>query len=117
MPNIYYQPEAFGLTTFGQVSDPDSCYSFDDVVVWERESPNGNLLCWAADSGCSCPSPFEDVDLSNVHWLNSREDLKGLQEATIERRSYDGRPFFGPDAVELLASVVKHMKANNRWDL
>lgn len=115
MPNIYYQPEAFGLTTFGQLNDPNSCYSFDDVVVWEMKSPNGDRLCWAADSGCSCPSPFEDINLSNVFWLDSQEDLERFQDATTRRGDWRGGMFYGPDAVELLAKVVDHMRANGKW--
>lgn len=55
MPNMYYSPDDFGLTlvtTFNR-SEPD--YSFDFVCVWHNE--DGYYI--AGDSGCSCPSPFE----------------------------------------------------------
>ena len=57
-PDPFNQPEKFGLTIVHQVDDPDACYSFDMIVLW-RHDETGSLY-WAQDSGCSCPSPFED---------------------------------------------------------
>lgn len=55
MSNPYYHPEDFGLTIVGMIEvEPD--YDFDMLVVWT----DGTTLYWAEDSGCSCPSPFED---------------------------------------------------------
>ena len=65
MANIYYEPEAFGLQLFAEVDDADANYSFSKVVVWQ--DPFTFDYFWAHDSGCSCPSPFEDV--------HGREDL------------------------------------------
>lgn len=56
--NIYYSPELFGVRPIGEIDDPDACYSFDYLVVWQHE--DGRLF-YGTDSGCSCPSPFEDV--------------------------------------------------------
>lgn len=57
MNNIYYSPEECGLKIFGEVQkEPD--YDFDKFVIWERLSDHH--LFYASDSGCSCPSPFED---------------------------------------------------------
>ena len=57
MNNVYYSPERFGLKVMWMVeAEPD--YDFDMVVVWKRVSDGA--LFWAHDSGCSCPSPFED---------------------------------------------------------
>lgn len=57
MSNVYYDPADFGLTTVGEVEWTDESYEFDLTVVWK--DVDGNLY-WADDSGCSCPSPFED---------------------------------------------------------
>lgn len=68
MSNVYYSPEDFGLIVVAdlELSEPD--YSFDTVVVWRH--PESGLFYWAHDSGCSCPTPFEDYrtleDLSLV---------------------------------------------------
>lgn len=56
-PDPYHQPEAFDLTIVGVLGDPSACWSFNDLAVWQHT--DGRLF-WARDSGCSCPSPFED---------------------------------------------------------
>lgn len=58
MPDPYYHPEQFGLTTIGEVNWDDESYRFDLTAVWRDAS---GALYWASDSGCSCPSPFEDI--------------------------------------------------------
>lgn len=55
--DVYYQPGEFGLTTIADIDDPQACYSFDILAVWQHE--DGRLF-YATDSGCSCPSPFEN---------------------------------------------------------
>lgn len=64
--NIYYSPEKFDLAPLAELelSEPD--YSFDTLVVW-RHTKTGRLY-WAHDSGCSCPSPFEDY--TSIDMLN-----------------------------------------------
>lgn len=57
--NLYSDPEKFGLATVGEVEWSDGCYQFDLTVVW-RDTTTGALY-YAEDSGCSCPSPFEDT--------------------------------------------------------
>lgn len=56
-PDVYYNPEHFGLTEIGSIQWGAYCYDFDLTVVWQHED---GTLYWADDSGCSCPSPFED---------------------------------------------------------
>jgi len=56
--DVYYSPEAQGLRIVAELEDPDACYSFDKIVVWENQA--GEFF-WASDSGCSCPSPFESI--------------------------------------------------------
>lgn len=57
-PDLYNQPEAFGLEGFGDV-DRGGSYEFDIFAVW-RSIEDPSLFYWGTDSGCSCPSPFED---------------------------------------------------------
>lgn len=49
-------PEKFNLKIVAALSD-NQPYEFDDVLVWE-DLDTGEFY-WAADSGCSCPTPFE----------------------------------------------------------
>jgi len=57
--NPYYYPETFGLTLVGTIDSEDARddYGFDIFAVWKDEEGN---FYWASDSGCSCPSPFEE---------------------------------------------------------
>ena len=57
MANVYYDPAKFGLEIVAEL-DADLSYEFDMVIVWRDRA--GDLWA-AADSGCSCPTPFEDV--------------------------------------------------------
>ena len=54
--DLYDSPAKFDLTIIGS-ADKDELwsYGFDMFVVWQHL--NGRVY-WAADSGCSCPSPF-----------------------------------------------------------
>jgi hypothetical protein len=76
MANVYYSPEDFGLTVVDELSkDPD--YDFDMLVVWRHED---GTLYWAHDSGCSCPTPFEDYNrLSDLYVL--KDTLREFRQA------------------------------------
>lgn len=56
--DISSDPEYFGLehVTEFELREPD--YSFDTFSLWYH--PDECKYYWAEDSGCSCPSPFED---------------------------------------------------------
>lgn len=43
--------------------DPAADYSFDDIVLFQ----NGKQYAFFFDSGCSCPSPFEDNPKGDVY--------------------------------------------------
>jgi hypothetical protein len=55
--NPYYNPEKVGLEIV-KVFDGGEAYSFDLIVVWKNTDGE---FWYAADSGCSCPSPFEYI--------------------------------------------------------
>lgn len=55
--NPYYSPEKCGLEIFDEI-DTAGSYEFDLFVIWKKL--DDNTLWWDTDSGCSCPSPFDD---------------------------------------------------------
>lgn len=63
MSNIYYSPEKFGLEVVADIDKSSGSYEFDTFAIWKDKA---GLYYWDNDAGCSCPSPFEDSDLSNV---------------------------------------------------
>ena len=68
MSNIYYDAKDFGLEVVAEIEYSDGCYQFDTRVVWKEI--NGSKLYTMRDSGCSCPTPFEDYNLSNIDVLD-----------------------------------------------
>lgn len=63
MDNIYYDPGKFGLTLLGELDFSSGYYEFDYTAVW---SDSSGTLYYLDDSGCSCPSPFEDYNVSDL---------------------------------------------------
>lgn len=72
--NVYYYPEKSGMEIVTQLELSEPCYSFDTQVVWRVKGKK--KLYTAHDSGCSCPTPFEDY-----HKLS---DLTPITNAVIE---------------------------------
>ena len=74
-PDVYYNPEEFGLKQLLHI-DVGGSYEFDMFTVWYDE--NGKLY-WAADSGCSCPSPYEDyTSLDKLDTGTRRDAIEAL---------------------------------------
>jgi hypothetical protein len=80
--NIYYSPEKFGLETVGEIDFSSGCYEFDLTVAW-KDSGTGKLF-YAQDSGCSCPSPFEDLGRDGLMQISRLQDLIDHLEARVE---------------------------------
>lgn len=91
-PNVYYNPGAHGLTVVCEIDFSDGCYQFDMRVVWRHR--DGQLYT-ARDSGCSCPTPFEDYtglgDLEVVDYGVLRAELNesGSREYITAREAGD----------------------------
>lgn len=83
----YYSPEHFGLEIVGTVEVPMG-YEFDMFVIWMDKE--GRSYYWASDSGCSCPTPFEDTELVSGtardvmtdldSWADTGERLMALRD-------------------------------------
>lgn len=53
----------------GADMDGDLSYEFNEVAVYHHETTNDLLI--AHDSGCSCPTPFEDHTVANGTFITS----------------------------------------------
>lgn len=82
--NIYHDPEKYGLLTIGEIDWSSGCYEFDLTTVWKRES-DGRFV-YAEDSGCSCPSPFEDTGINELTVLRKRGGLNDFKEHCAKRQ-------------------------------
>lgn len=52
-------------TELNYAQDPHADYSFDDIVLFKK--PDEDKYALFFDSGCSCPSPFEDNPRGDVY--------------------------------------------------
>lgn len=99
--NIYYSPAAFGLETFAEIDYSDGNYQFDYRVVWRRLS-DGKLLS-SRDSGCSCPSPFENVAVKDLQEVESANWLK--EEIATDGREYPS----AAEAADFIAKIEQYL--------
>lgn len=81
MSNVYYHPESVGLYIVME-NDIAGSYEFDMCVLWKHLA-TGRLF-YAFDSGCSCPSPFENEFFENENGVIRTS----LQEVTA--RNWEG---------------------------
>ena len=57
--NPYASPTKCGLKIVEVTEEPDLFWEFNMLVLWEDLETSKRYF--ASDSGCSCPSPFEDI--------------------------------------------------------
>jgi hypothetical protein len=80
--DVYYNPEKFGLKTVGEIEWNGNAYEFYITVIWKNDA--GEYFM-ATDSGCSCPSPFEDF--TSVESLEGPFDKEAVKYHLRERMS------------------------------
>lgn len=69
---FYYDPTIAGLEVIGEAAEePD--WDFDMFMVWRRVA-DGALL-YATDSGCSCPSPFENTSVNDLIEIGTYDEF------------------------------------------
>lgn len=95
-PDIYSQPEAFGLTIVGKLNDKNLSYEFNMLLVFEHA--DGRVF-YARDSGCSCPSPFERFTSLNDATLVTPETWGEFVNKVLDF------PTNAADKTQLLAKV------------
>lgn len=103
--SIYYSPEKFGLATIGEIDWSSGSWEFDYTVVWQRES-DGRFV-YAEDSGCSCPSPFENTGVDELVVLPKRGGLEAFKAHCDQRQAdaYDG------DRTAEVTALIERMHA------
>lgn len=87
--DVYHVPEKFGLTLVGEIQWGEPDYSFNMTIALRRNG-DGQLF-YGDDSGCSCPSPFEDF--TTVESLTPC--TRGELQAHLYERNSEG---LDPDA-------------------
>lgn len=86
--NPYYSPEKCGLTLVADMDDPNCSYDFEMLVLW-RDNASGQFYL-AYDSGCSCPTPFEEMtQLSALQLVSMLDEIKAV---IAEHNTYNRWP-------------------------
>ena len=100
--------ESEGVTDLGTIDLSEPNYSF--YLAWVLGTPEGFYL--GTDSGCSCPSPFENY--------RSLDDFTGplTADQAIEELDSLARPFGGkaydPEGLdELITDIQNYAKENH----
>lgn len=106
--SLYYDPQDSNLTMIGEIEWSDGSYQFDLTVVWKRE--DGRFV-YAEDSGCSCPSPFEDTRYSDLIVLPEQGALNAFKDHCAERNADS---FDGTREPEIVALIEKMYAAGAR---
>ena len=78
MTTIYYSPEDYGLKPIFSLDEENLDYEFHILAAWQDQS---GRIYWGEDSGCSCPSPFEDYHFKGADDHNLETSIKALYEA------------------------------------
>ena len=109
-PNIYDDADKFGLELFEEINDDHADYTFDDFVIWKRLT-DGALL-YGTDSGCSCPSPFEEQTAASLTKITSIEQL----ELAIEeyRKNYNEYKCTIERKQEVVNKVKEYLKEKKK---
>lgn len=72
--NPYYSPEKCGLILIDSYDRDNESYQFNLVGLWKDIATGGYYI--GEDSGCSCPTPFEDFhSLADFTYAGDKEPL------------------------------------------
>lgn len=104
MTDVYYSPEKFGLTTIGEIDWSSGSCEFDLTVVWKRDADG--TFWYGEDSGCSCPSPFDNQGMDDLTAVATLEEFK----AQLEADNGEQGKAYGDRSVEI-AELLERMHA------
>lgn len=71
--NLYYKPEKWGLEILAEI-DTGGSYEFNMSVLFKAKDTGGLYL--GQDSGCSCPSPFENFEKGRESLILVKDDAE-----------------------------------------
>lgn len=111
--NVYYDSLKYGLVIFGELQDNSLSWEFSTAVVWE--DPEKHELYCAFDTGCSCPTPFENHtrdDLIKIArdgplWDNFQSCLNSTKPYYAKDHTQD---MWNAAKVELEAKVLRYLR-------
>lgn len=110
--NVYYYPEKHHLVVLGELDDPASSYDFNTIMVWKHEQTG--RVYWAQDSGCSCPSPFEDfngiADLTEITDETFADFQRAVEQHCVWSGDWNDGSAFSVDKVDLVRKASEALR-------
>lgn len=104
MNNIYYSPEDFGLEVVGTIEWSEPNWDFDMTVVWRAK--RGQYWI-GSDSGCSCPSPFEDIhDVNELDGPYLKAEMVRRLKYMVNDRSNDSYTYSKSDLLRQVSEIA-----------
>lgn len=101
--NIYYNPKNCGLEIVATLDEPDLSYEYNTFLV-VKDIYTGRLF-YATDSGCSCPTPFE-----NYHFRGADDtDLQEITKQNLEQFEREVMNF--PDVMSEKQNMLQAVRA------
>ena len=88
--NPLYSPARSGLEHVATLCLTRQAYQFDLLVVWRRLDTGA--LVYGTDRGCSCPTPFEGVEVSYL-----RDFSRTAIQSLLRERERTAREDYGYD--------------------
>lgn len=85
MMNPEYEADKLGLEVL-TVDEPDLSYEYN-ILMFARKKGETGAIYIASDSGCSCPTPFEEYEGENADQVLAKMDkVTTLEDA---QRKFD----------------------------
>lgn len=108
--NPYYDPSKFGLELVDSIEWDGEDYQFHITAVWRQA--RGKYYV-ATDSGCSCPSPFEDYDkLEDLDGPHNKRGLESILRVKIKENAREGtNSYYGGRSRAELEKEVRELLA------
>ena len=115
-PNPYYSPEKMGLVKIAEIDYSDGSYQFDTRVVWYHTE--SGVMYTARDSGCSCPTPFEDyTTLAKLETFN----FNIIRAEVLEELAQEGAEITASQAQDFIYAIADRkcfpfIRTHPSWD-
>lgn len=95
--NVYYHPDKNGAELVAELDRDDLSYEYDTTIMLRRVSDGAIFL--ASDSGCSCPTPFEDyVGLESMERAHTLEQVQRFADENAPWATAVERAQFAKDS-------------------
>ncbi len=114
--NPYYNPDKVNLETLS-FDQPNLSYEYNTLCFWI--TGNGEVYS-ASDSGCSCPTPFENYSGENQKEILQQLERVGSLEQAEQifdswNQDYMGKPFLPSEKkAELRGLFPQTLKRNQK---